>query len=277
MIRGAIESVTRNRTFGWIWSPEASLRGRTVLGFLDDVCIGGGRIDGFRQDLKDAGLGDGYAGFNFNLTYPNPADAPRVIVKLEGSDAVLVQRRARIVAPNAGAAGREIGFSSVQWMRARGWLSQSDFDFLRFVRQFGVYERSLVVPKEAGADRDRPVPQLLDAAETASSMLGLTRFDEATCLRETLATPRDWSHLAAQKEVTGAGVVLCLWSAERGRLPVLEGSHVNPPLVGEDAQAPAGTDYGLGPDRLLFLDARVMLGAAASFPAAGVEVFHLDD
>ena len=102
MIRGAIESVTRNRVFGWIWSPDFALNGRTVLAFLDDVCIGAGKIDGFRQDLKDAGLGDGQAGFNFNLTYPNHLDAPRVVVKIEGSDVVLVQRRARIMPPGAG-------------------------------------------------------------------------------------------------------------------------------------------------------------------------------
>ena len=274
MIRGAIESVTRNRCFGWLWSPEASVRGRTVLAFLDDACIGGGKIDGFRQDLKDAGLGDGYAGFNFNLTYPNPNDAPRVTVKIEGSDVVLVQRRARIAtASNAGGA-KQIDASSLQWMLGRGWLTQSDFDFLRFFRQFGVYERSLVVPKQAGVERT--VPQLLDPAQTAESMLGLTRFDEAVCNRETIATPRDWRRLAEQQEAaTGPGSVLCIWSPERGRLPVLEGSHITPPSADDETPMPAGTDYALGPDRLLFLDARIFLGAAATFPAAGVEVFSL--
>jgi hypothetical protein len=133
MIRGAIESVSHNRTYGWIWSPEASLRGRTVLAFLDDECIGGGKIDGFRKDLKDAGLGDGYAGFNFNLTYANQADAPRVTVRLEGSDFALVQAGSRIALPGRGASvGRQMDLASLQWMRARGWLGQADFDFLRF-------------------------------------------------------------------------------------------------------------------------------------------------
>jgi hypothetical protein len=278
MIRGAIESVSSSGTFGWIWSPEASVRGRTVLAFLDDVCIGDGTINGFRQDLKDAGLGDGYAGFNFNLSYPNPADAPRVIVKLEGSDMILVQRRSRIAMPGGAADGmRQLDMSMVQWMRGRGWLSQSDFDFLRFFRQFGVYERSLVVPKEGYAERDRAAPLILDPAATAESMLGLTRFGEAVVKRESIATPRDWRRIAEQQEaVGGPGVVLCLWSSERGRLPVIERSHVNPPSANAENLLLAGTAYSVGFDRLVFLDARIVLGEAATFPAAGLEVFYLE-
>jgi hypothetical protein len=193
MIRGAIENVTRNRVFGWLWSPDVTLLGRTVLAFLDDVCIGAGKIEGFRQDLKDAGLGDGQAGFNFDLTYPNPADAPRVTVKLEGSDVVLVQRRSRIMPPGAGASAaarttrQGPSLTSLQWMRARGWLTQSDYDFLRFFRQLGVYERSLVVPQERP---ERADAQLLDPGETARGMLMLHRMEEAELRREALAAPQ---------------------------------------------------------------------------------------
>jgi hypothetical protein len=260
-----------------MWSADATVRGRTVLAFLDNICIGSGKIDGFRQDLKDAGLGDGYAGFNFNLTYPNPADAPRVVVKIDGSDAVLVQHRARLASGSASRTGGQISMSSLEWMRGRGWLSQSDFDFMRFSRQFGVYERSLVIPKEAGAAGDRGLPQMLDAAETAESMLGLTRFDEAVCKRETVAKVADWRRLCDQQEALGSpGAMLCLWSSGRARLPVLEGSHLNPPAADDKTPRPLGTDYSVGPDRLLFLDSRCLLGAAAAFPAGGIDVFYLE-
>ncbi len=278
MIRGAIENVSRNRVFGWVWSAEGKVEGRTVLAFLDEVCIGAGKVDGFRPDLKDAGLGDGMAGFNFDLTYPNPSDAPRVVVKLEGSDAVLIQRRSRVMPPGAGggqarAARQPIGLSSLQWMRARGWLSQSDYDFLRFFRQLGVYDRSLVVPQDRP---DRGDPVLLDAAEAARNLLLLQRMDEADVRREKLAAPRDWRRLAeAQEAASGPGAIIALWSAERGRLPVVEGSHQQAALVAPDAEPPAGVDYALGPDRLLFLDARCVLGPGAAFPASGVEAHFL--
>jgi hypothetical protein len=278
MIRGAIENVSRNRVFGWVWSPEGKVEGRTVLAFLDEACVGAGKVEGFRQDLKDAGLGDGIAGFNFDITYPNPADAPRVVVKLEGSDAVLIQRRSRVMPPGAAggpqrAARQQTSLSSLQWMRARGWLSQSDYDFLRFFRQLGVYDRSLVVPQERP---DRTAPELLDAFETARSLLLLQRMDEAEVRRERLAAPRDWRRLAeAQEAACGPGAVIALWSAERGRLPVVEASHTLAGQVTADAEAPPGVDYALGPDRLLFLDARCVLGPGASFPAGGAEAYFL--
>lgn len=280
MIRGAIENVTRNRVFGWVWSAEGRVEGRTVLAFLDDVCIGAGKVDGFRQDLKDAGLGDGMAGFNFDLTYANPADAPRVVVKLEGSDAVLVRKGSRVMPPGAGGgataarpARQPMSLSSLQWMRARGWLSQSDYDFLRFFRQLGVYDRSLVVPQERP---DRSEPEMMDPADVARNLLLLHRMDEAEMRREKLAAPRDWRRLAeAQEAAAGPGAVIALWSRERARLPVVEGSHVQAQLVAPDAEPPPAVDYALGPDRLLFLDARCVLGTGANFPASGVEAFFL--
>jgi hypothetical protein len=281
MIRGAIENVSRNRVYGWVWSPAAPVAGRRVLAFLDEACIGAGEVGDFRPDLKDAGLGDGMAGFNFDLTYPNPADAPRVVVRLEGSDAVLIQRRSRVMPPGAVASGSAPGrqgrqpqsLSSLQWMRARGWLSQSDFDFLRFFRQIGVYDRSLVVPQERP---DRGEPTRLDPSETARQLLLLHRMDEAEVKQETLAAPRDWRRLAEQQELaTGPGAVVALWSRGRGRLPVIEGSHLQAGIVAADAEPPPGMDYALGPDRLLFLDARCALGPGAAFPEGGVEAYFL--
>lgn len=277
MIRGAIENVTRNRVYGWIWSPELSVRGRTVLAFLDDACVGAGKIEEFRQDLKDAGLGDGHAGFNFDLTFPNPADAPRVVVKVEGSDVVLIQRRSKVMLPGAGGAPARAArplasLSSLQWMRARGWLTQSDYDFLRFFRQLGVYERSLVVPQE----RPGAEPQLLDPMETARSLLMLHRMEEAEVRREALAAPRDWRRLAeTQEAAAGPGAMLAIWSRNRARIPVVEGSHVQNTLVAPDSEPPTGVDYAIGPDRLLFLDSRCVLGPSANFPPGGVEAFHL--
>jgi hypothetical protein len=272
MIRGTIEGVTRNAVFGWIWSAEGDLAGRTVLAFLDHECIGSGRVERHRKDLQDAGLGNGMAGFEFSVTYVNPADSPRVTVRLEGSDLQLLQPRARVMPPGSGATLRpgrvKPSMGSLQWMRARGWIGKADFDFLRFFRQVGVYERPLAVSPEPGAP-------LLDPAETARTLLQLERMDEGAMRRETLESPRDWRRLAEEQELTdGPGAVLAIWSTVHGPLPVLEGSHIKPPVVGVEDSPPAVT-YNVGPNRLLFLDSRTMLSPEAAFPPGGVDAFFL--
>ncbi len=264
MIRGAIEQVTHNRVTGWIWSPDVDLAGRTVLAFLDMACIGAGKVDGFRGDLKAAGLGTGRAGFSFNLTYRNPADAPRVVVKLEGSDAVLIQAGSRVAPP----AGRQAGgaaapardLAALNWMRARGWIGQPDHDFLRFIRQVGAYGRTLAPGQEPGV--------------IARHLLGLHRMRDAEVTREKVPTIRDLRHLAVTREAaSGPGEALALWSAARFSLPVVEGSHAADQPVRPDEALPPGIAYPLGPDRLLVLDARVALGPGAALPAEGVEAF----
>lgn len=276
MLRGAIESVTRNRVFGWIWSPDAPVAGRRVLAFLDDACIGAGDVGEFRPDLKEAGLGDGMAGFNFDLTYPNVADAPRVTVRLEGSDTVLVQKRARVMPAAATAsvargsmrAGAPPG--TLQWLRSRGWISQSDFDFVRFFRQLGVYDRSLVL---AGERAEGAGPPTADAAEVARSLMMLLRLEEVDLMTEEVPHVRALRALAERIELeAGPGVALAVWAPARGRLAVVEGSHQQADLVTPDASPPPAVDYTLGPDRLLFLDARCALGVGATLPAAGVRV-----
>jgi hypothetical protein len=105
--------------------------------------------------------------------------------------------------------------------------------------------------------------------------VGLTRFGDVVVKRDSLAALRDWRRLAEQQEAqSGPGAVLCLWSSKRARLPVIEGSHTSPPETDPQTRLPAGTEYAVGPDRLLVLDARVVLGASAAFPAGGLEVFY---
>jgi len=272
MIRGAIEGVTRNSIYGWIWSGEVSLAGRTVLAFLDEQCIGSGKVEGRRRDLEEAGLGDGVAGFEFGLTYVNPADAPRVTVRLEGSDVALLQARARVMPPASGATLRQgrvkPSLATLQWMRARGWLTKADFEFLRVFRDVGVYERSLAVSADPGAP-------LLDPAETARTLLQLDRMDEGAIRRESVESAREWRRLAEDLEVAdGPGVPLALWSAARGQVRAIEGSHLKPPVVGVEDVPPA-VGYNVGPDRLLFLDARTMLDLEAGLPSGGLDVFFL--
>lgn len=269
-MRGAIEGVTRNRVHGWIWSPDASLAGRTVLAFLDETCIGSGTVEHFRRDLKEAGFGDGIAGFDFAISYPNPADAARVTVRMDGSDLMLLPPRARVMPPGSSSSLRTMRYrpslGALQWMRTRGWLGRGELDFIRVFRQVGACERPLSAA---------PGAPPLDAADLARSLLLLERMEEGVLRRETVETPREWRSLAEDQELAdGPGVMIGLWSATRATIPLLEGSHLKPPVLGIDSNPPT-VPYNVGPDRLLFLDGRIMLGPEARFPPGGLDAFYL--
>src|SRR5438067_13797821 len=105
MLRGAIDLTTPDMIGGWIYSEAFGVRGLPVLAFLDDICVGAGKVTEFRRDLAEAGLGDGYLGFKFHISVSSPEDVRRVVVKLESSDALLVQQGSRIIGAEAVASG----------------------------------------------------------------------------------------------------------------------------------------------------------------------------
>ena len=98
MIRGAIEIASKSIVAGWLFSPLISMRGKVVLAFIDDRHIGIGKVEHFRKDLKDAGLGDGFAGFHFPVKLSVEDDAARITIRLESSDLYLLQLGAQVQA-----------------------------------------------------------------------------------------------------------------------------------------------------------------------------------
>lgn len=273
MLRGYVERVADNVVSGWIYSEDVGLRDKTVLAFVGDQCVGSGRVDLFRQDLLDAGLGDGHLGFSFFVTVADPQDYARIVVRLDGSDAVLLQPSSEIVSRDAAAPARtpeeelrerEEKLASLRWMRGQGWLSQSDFDFLRFFRQFGVYDRTLTV--QAGG-QGKTEAGLRGPAEAARELLMLYRMRDVDAEEVPVASLAALRDLLATRAAADSAV-LALWSEQRGRLSLVEGSHAPQPAAG----APA-SDYALGPDRLLFVDARCQLGTDNVFPASGLTAF----
>ena len=97
MLRGTIEVVEPERVVGWIVSPAAPLRGRTVLAFAGAQCVGAGRVDVFRRDLLMADLGDGYAGFDFPIALSADQDIASVVIRLEHCDAAILQAGCKVV------------------------------------------------------------------------------------------------------------------------------------------------------------------------------------
>jgi hypothetical protein len=92
MIRGAIEAANTEVVQGWLFCSAASLRDKVVLAFVDARCVGASKLDIFRRDLKEAGLGDGYAGFSIPIALADPGQIKAVVVRLEGSDLALLQK-----------------------------------------------------------------------------------------------------------------------------------------------------------------------------------------
>jgi hypothetical protein len=99
MIRGAIEVANRSIVSGWLFSGTVDLRGQLVLAFIGNRHVGSGKVEIFRKDLQDAGLGDGYGGFYFPLTLL-PTDQPEAVtVRLDQSDLCLLQPGSLISQP----------------------------------------------------------------------------------------------------------------------------------------------------------------------------------
>jgi hypothetical protein len=267
-LKGMIEAVSHDQVSGWIAAPDASLRGQTVLAFLDGKCIGDGRIEVFRQDLADAGLGDGFAGFCIG-TSPVPARAQMgVTVRLDRSDFTLLRPGARVSAAAPEAEEKHFAHlepASLQWMMSHGWLRQQDHDFLKFFRRLGVYERSLLAQVDEVKDR-----KLLDAATVARNSLELLSLSDVVVEKKQLRTMAELEALLAGLKGNPKAIhCAALWSADRARLLVREGSHLP---ADEPVIAPL-VEYALGPDRLLLACARLQFDPDATLPPGGVLAF----
>jgi hypothetical protein len=96
VIRGAIEVATPTLVSGWIYSKHLSLRDHLVQAFVGPRCVGAGRVEIYRKDLHEAKLGDGYCGFHFPINLEPDEHPASVVVRLEESDASLMQPASRV-------------------------------------------------------------------------------------------------------------------------------------------------------------------------------------
>jgi hypothetical protein len=260
MLQGAIESVTGTTVTGWIYAAGGTLRGRPVLAFVDESCVGSGEVALYRKDLADAGLGDGFHGFRFPIALALPADAGRVVIRLEGSDAALLPAGSRVTSPGAAIKPPRLSTprktDCLRWMRSRGWLEQQEFDYLTFLDQFGVYDRILTPSKRGLASG---AECLTEAKAVARDLLELHYMTEITLGEAQADAISDLPGLfTALKSASNVDVVVAIRSSERARIGVTEGSHRT--LADEPGHAPAGADYLLAPDRLLILNTACVRG-----------------
>jgi hypothetical protein len=259
MLRGAIDLVSGNEVGGWIYSSTGSLRDHTVLAYIHDVCVGAGRVDVFRQDLANAGLGDGFLGFKFPVSLSKLEEASLVSVKLEGSDAVIMQSGARL-ALRAPALQRTIvtmrTLGSIDWMRARGWLDQAEYDFLRLMFRFGVYDFNLSKSKP---QERRNGGGLRDPQEAAREMFELLCAESKEAATDVLTQATGLGPLLDRFHGGSIEPIVSLWSPQSARISLLEGSHLDTSTSEPDSAITGAVDYVVGADRLLFLDLRCRL------------------
>jgi hypothetical protein len=242
MIRGAIDYIASDRVGGWLFSEEASTKTRTVLAFLDGTCIGAGKIEQYREDLADAGVGDGYVGFNFGIGRVKPDDRPRVTVRIEGSDLQLVQKSASIANPEAiGALSSSVkSLSSIEWMLDQGWLTHDEYDYLKQLGASGAYERSLRKPKSEGAGIDAPEP-------IAATYLGLIAQDVVSPAALEVA---DVADLIAKRPTLIRALdvtVVAVLAEKKAQITVVR-------AAAQEGGDPIETAFTIAPDRLLLLD-----------------------
>lgn len=263
MIRGHIDFVSRSRVEGWIASERLRLTGARVLAFVDETCVGGGMVDLFRQDLVDAGFGDGFVGFGFGIA-PEPWHDTRVLdIRLDGGTVLLKQPNVCLTPREAvGEDRRRQGRdpASLAWMLARGWLDQPHFDALRLLSQFGVYERTMQFSAPATSG---PAALCDEAAMAAAVIVELHMLQPVELeIREGVAAA---DLPALRREVRDAfpnvPPVIGLWAPKPCPVDVVEGSH----LPGAPVEAGGGIEYAFGGRHLLMLD----LDACFSFARTG--------
>lgn len=247
MIRGAIDYCDGIRLGGWLHSDDVGVRDRTVLAFVDERCVGGGKIERFREDLAQAGIGDGYVGFDFPVSLPDDESLSRTVVRLEGSDLALLQPTSRVVELNAAhkskPAKAEYSLDTINWMLERDWLGQTEFEFLKSVVALGIYDRSLRLGRNQLADADGEAQRLFELYHQRGVSLQ-TRELSLEKLSDT-----------ASDLVSAAEFGLIAVHAPGGAINVLEGSQ-HAPRFERQSDVSGAVRYMCRPDRLLFLDSR---------------------
>jgi hypothetical protein len=222
MFRGAIEAINVDSISGWVYSDDANLTGRTLLAFVGDACVGAGKVDVFRQDLKDAGLGDGRFGFSFGITVDDSTTAP-LVVKFESSDAILLAPdgdivirggdRTALVEP----AEFRLRMAQLSWLAERGVVKPIEFILLRDLLSYGYCSSD--VPAGEGGIADSEIGAAFGALLSLATQANV----------EVSAVPITGTLAAAIAEVASERQflpVIGLFSTGSIRLKLQRGSHL---------------------------------------------------
>jgi hypothetical protein len=265
MIRGSIEVVTPELVQGWIHCVDGVSRDKVVLAFAGRDCVGSGKIGVFRSDLAEAGLGDGYLGFSFPIT-ADPARVGSITIKLDGSDAVLLQGDAEVVSksPDPRILDEVIiakQLAALKWQLNHARINQADFDYLRILWSFGVYERSLLRRDGVGK-----VPMTDTGAAIAKNLLESYIGGDADLSMTQGVTAKTFAdELVRISRDLRLAPVVALSSKDKITIRALEGSHIREtPGSPESARRGQYVDFIVSPENIVILDSRVSAELYAS-------------
>lgn len=249
MLKGAIDHISVSNVGGWLFTNLGSLDEALVLAFLGEECVGSGRIEIFRPDLLAAGMGDGRHGFSFPISVKDEEEAGRVYVKLEGSDAVILQPgRAAPISRRDLFQSARYSAESLEWMRLRGWFTPEELLFLKGMTRIGCVEYSLI-PRGTYSGRKPSPLDPSSAAEDLLSLVSMSKNGHQTV--SVVAENADDLVKQVASHVVNPYSVIAIQSEQPIAVKVVEGSHTEETEVSSLEGAIA---YNGGPDQLLFVD-----------------------
>ncbi|MCO5078057.1 MAG: hypothetical protein M9937_20530 [Chelatococcus sp.] len=165
-----------------------------------------------------------------------------MVVRVEGSDASLIQPKSRIQAvdqkPTVDPEDIASRLSSLKWMMTRGWLTQAEYDFLKATLQFGVYERTLAVRKSTGIAKEDP-------ATVASDLLSVWHFNDTGMEKQHVTSAQAFELLRAHRAQGSKSAMVGLWTEQKANVLVVEDPH-----IGAIPTEPGQPDDVTGADQL---------------------------
>lgn len=259
MLRGHIDLASRSMVQGWIWTDVGSLRDHLVLAFIGKECVGQGAVGIFRQDLADAGLGDGWSGFSVSVQLAPHQDFRAIVIRLDDSDMYLLPTpeilRERLV-DDIWLSHPQPSPTELAWLRAKGWVSERLYNQLRLFSTFGVLEFSL---REGSPVRfeDLPTSHLTEPVEAlfdhiikdhhSLTVVELLKIDQVSDEIEEF-----------RRAFPLTPPVLGFWTAERLTISVVEGSYYRRSdisSVKSERGIVLGVEYSASEDTILVLNA----------------------
>ena len=239
MIKGNIDFFSHTEVRGWVHSQNFSADDIEVSAYVKDLCVGQGTLDVYRQDLIEAGLGDGWSGFEFKIQIPFDADIRDFNIRLPDCDFVLTPKEDLVLAHRTKQRKELINFKDdLLWLRGKEILQEFEFNLLRILYKFGVCDLKVLIDDDLGsitavheAGPNRSCLDNLIDSQTLRSLniifdfLYRNKF-EIICLQ--IQSLSEWDEYLAKLRRTfrGCSPVIAIYATSAFCFDVLESTHV---------------------------------------------------
>lgn len=239
MIKGNIDFFSYTEVRGWIHSQNFSADNTEVSAYVKDLCVGQGTLDVYRQDLVEAGLGEGWSGFEFKIQIPFDVDIRDFIIRLPHCDFVLTPKEDLVLALRPKQRKELINFKDdLLWLRGKGILQEFEFNLLRILYKFGVCDLKVLINDDLGSiitmHEAEPTRSCLDKLIDSQTLGSINIiFDflyrkkfETVC--QQIRSLSEWNEYLAKLRRTfiGCSPVIAIYATSAFCFDVLESTHV---------------------------------------------------